>query len=155
MKIKLCFNAQFVGSFNEIVEVLDEATDEYIKSLFPEKMGLPFDDNCWWEEIMKKSEALGLRTALEQEISTSYCNENIKVQMSLNGKLQIRWSDDNHFINFDPKTREVVWVGYNGDWSELISFIETCQMVFKDHDKLVSRLMWSYDHKSELIDDLK
>jgi hypothetical protein len=51
MQIKLCFAAQFVGSIYKDVEVPNNATDDYIKSLFSEEIGLEFDDNCWWEKI--------------------------------------------------------------------------------------------------------
>ena len=46
MKVKLIFNAQFCGYAEKIIEVLDDSTDEYIKSLFPKEMGMDYDDNC-------------------------------------------------------------------------------------------------------------
>lgn len=46
MKVKLIFNAQFCGHAEKVIEVPDDSTDEFIESLFPEEMGLNYDDNC-------------------------------------------------------------------------------------------------------------
>lgn len=48
-KVKLMFDAQFCGYAERIIEVPAEADEDYIKSLFPEEMGIPFDDNCFFE----------------------------------------------------------------------------------------------------------
>ena len=48
-KVKLMFDAQFCGYAEGIIEVHAEADEDYIKSLFPEEMGIPFDDNCFFE----------------------------------------------------------------------------------------------------------
>ena len=48
-KVKLIFAAQFCGYAERIIEVPADADDDYIKELFPEEMGLKFDDNCDFE----------------------------------------------------------------------------------------------------------
>ena len=48
-KVKLIFAAQFCGYAERIIEVPADADDDYIKELFPEEMGLAFDDNCDFE----------------------------------------------------------------------------------------------------------
>jgi hypothetical protein len=48
-KVKLMFDAQFCGYAERIIEVPAEADEDYIKGLFPEEMGIPFDDNCFFE----------------------------------------------------------------------------------------------------------
>ena len=48
-KVKLIFAAQFCGYAERIIEVPADADDNYVKGLFPEEMGLVFDDNCDFE----------------------------------------------------------------------------------------------------------
>lgn len=48
MKIKLIFDAQFVGREEVTVEVPDTISDEDIKKLFPEYIGIEYDENCSW-----------------------------------------------------------------------------------------------------------
>lgn len=50
-KLRLVFNAQFVGHDEAIVEVKDDITDDEIKALFPIVMWMEYDDNCYWEEV--------------------------------------------------------------------------------------------------------
>ena len=51
MKIKLKFNAQFVGSFSKIVTIEDGVimNEDDIKLLFKPIMGVDYDDNCSYE----------------------------------------------------------------------------------------------------------
>lgn len=51
MKVKLCFDAQFCGHDEVVVEFSDGASDSYIRSLFPRELGLEYDDNCYYERI--------------------------------------------------------------------------------------------------------
>ena len=48
MKIKLIFDAQFVGREEVIVDVPDNISDEEIKELFPKYIGIEYDENCSW-----------------------------------------------------------------------------------------------------------
>ena len=48
MKIKLIFDAQFVGQDEVVLDVPDDITDEEIKALFLKHLGIDFDDNCYW-----------------------------------------------------------------------------------------------------------
>jgi hypothetical protein len=48
MKIKLIFDAQFVGRDEVFLDVPDDITDEEIKALFPKHLGMDFDENCYW-----------------------------------------------------------------------------------------------------------
>lgn len=48
MKIKLIFDAQFVGREEVTVDVPDNISDEDIKELFPKHLGIEYDQNCFW-----------------------------------------------------------------------------------------------------------
>lgn len=48
MKIKLIFDAQFVGRDEVVLDVPDDITDEEIKALFSKHLGMDFDENCYW-----------------------------------------------------------------------------------------------------------
>ena len=48
MKIKLIFDAQFVGREEVTVEVPDNISDEEIKELFPKYLWVEYDENCSW-----------------------------------------------------------------------------------------------------------
>ncbi len=48
MKVIFGFDAQFCGHFENIVELPDNITDIEIKAMFPEVMGLEYDDNCYF-----------------------------------------------------------------------------------------------------------
>ena len=48
MKIKLIFNAQFVGRDEIIVDVPDDITDKEIKELFSKYLWMDYDENCYW-----------------------------------------------------------------------------------------------------------
>lgn len=56
MKIKLIFDAQFVGRDEVTVEVPDNITDVEIKKLFPQYLQLNYDENCSWEKLTNKGE---------------------------------------------------------------------------------------------------
>ena len=47
MKIKLIFNAQFVGRDEVVLDVPDDITDEEIKALFPKHLWMDLDKNCY------------------------------------------------------------------------------------------------------------
>lgn len=49
MKIKLIFEAQFVGKLEKTVEVQSNISEEDIKSLFMIYLEVPYDDNCIYE----------------------------------------------------------------------------------------------------------
>ena len=51
IKIKLIFDAQFIGKVEHTVEVPDDISDNQIKSLFFKELGIQFDDNCYWEKL--------------------------------------------------------------------------------------------------------
>jgi hypothetical protein len=51
MKIKLVFDAQFAGKIEKIVEVSNKLSNNQIKNLFIEELGIQFDDNCYYEII--------------------------------------------------------------------------------------------------------
>ncbi len=51
IKIKLIFNAQFVGRDEAIVDVPDDITDEEIKELFPKYLWMDYDENCMWVKL--------------------------------------------------------------------------------------------------------
>ena len=51
MKLKLIFNAQFVGRNEVTVDVHDDITDEEIKKLFSKYLGIEYDENCYWERL--------------------------------------------------------------------------------------------------------
>lgn len=48
MKVTLVFDAQFCGRMEATVELPEEVSDEEIKALFPERLGIDFDENCYW-----------------------------------------------------------------------------------------------------------
>lgn len=48
MKIKLIFNAQFVGHEEVTVDVPDDISDEEIKELFPKYLWMEYNENCYW-----------------------------------------------------------------------------------------------------------
>ena len=48
MKLKLIFNAQFVGYDEATLEVSENITDEEIKELFPKVLWMNYDENCYW-----------------------------------------------------------------------------------------------------------
>ena len=54
MKVLLVFNAQFAGKAETTVHVPDNASDEYIKSLFEEELGSKYDENCYYEILSDK-----------------------------------------------------------------------------------------------------
>ena len=51
MKIKLIFNAQFVGHEEVTIDVPDDISDEEIKELFPKYMWMDYDENCYWVKL--------------------------------------------------------------------------------------------------------
>lgn len=54
MKVKLIFDAQFVGRLEEIVDVPDELVRDDVRSLFPAKLGVVYDDNCSFEIVSEE-----------------------------------------------------------------------------------------------------
>jgi len=51
MKVKLIFDAHFIGCVEQIIELQSTASDEDIQAMFQVKFGLPYDDNCSYEII--------------------------------------------------------------------------------------------------------
>ena len=56
MKVKFGFDAQFCGRFHEIVDLPDNTTEDKIIAMFPEILGLPFDNNCYYEILEVNNE---------------------------------------------------------------------------------------------------
>ena len=54
MKVKLCFASQFIGAADRIIEVPDGSSDRYIKSLFPTELGVLYNKDCCWYEIIEE-----------------------------------------------------------------------------------------------------
>lgn len=48
MKVLFGFAAQFIGQASDIVDLPDDTTNEQIEELFEEILGLPYDDNCYY-----------------------------------------------------------------------------------------------------------
>lgn len=48
MKVKFCFDAQFVGHDEVVLDLPDNTRLSDIVSMFPGVLGLKFDDNCWF-----------------------------------------------------------------------------------------------------------
>lgn len=51
MKVKMCFDAQFCGHAEVLVDVQDEISDHEIRALFPKELGIEFDENCFYEIV--------------------------------------------------------------------------------------------------------
>jgi hypothetical protein len=49
MKIKLVFDAQFVGRVEYIIKTTNKLTDKQIKGLSFKEFGIQYDDNCYYE----------------------------------------------------------------------------------------------------------
>ncbi len=49
--VLLRFDAQFCGTLEKFVELLQDPTKEYIESLFESELGITYDDNCSYEII--------------------------------------------------------------------------------------------------------
>jgi hypothetical protein len=49
MIVKLGFDSQFVGSWEDEFEIPDNSTEEYIKNMFPDKLGIKFNNECYYE----------------------------------------------------------------------------------------------------------
>lgn len=50
-KVKLVWDAQFCGRLEEIVEVEEPVTDEKVRAIWCEIMGMEYDENCEWFEV--------------------------------------------------------------------------------------------------------
>ena len=49
MKILFGFDAQFCGSMEKIINSERKLNDEDIKSMFPDVLGIPYDENCYYK----------------------------------------------------------------------------------------------------------
>lgn len=54
MKVLFGFAAQFVGQVSNIVDLPDGIETQQIEKLFEEILGLPYDDNCYYEILEEK-----------------------------------------------------------------------------------------------------
>lgn len=49
MKIKFGFDSQFIGCYEQVIDVSNEITKENIILLYEKEMGLPFNADCYYE----------------------------------------------------------------------------------------------------------
>ncbi len=106
---------------------------------------------------MKKTEALGLQTQLENDIKRELEKKGetyeVNLSQALTGDIQVHF--DEYFVNFHPETLIIRYIHFTGYWEDFMTLTKTAHDVLEAHPILLTRLMWSYEHKSELIDDVE
>ena len=101
-------------------------------------------------EKMTKLEAEALEALIDSKF-TEAVGEKCYVSLTLTNKLRIQFGDNS--ICFDKLLTSISWVEFTGFYSDLQDVIEHCTKCICDNKGSIAKLLWSYDHRSELTDD--
>jgi hypothetical protein len=96
---------------------------------------------------MTKQEACNIENMCDSTMS-HYLNEECNVSMALTGKLKIQFEDGYFTLNRDFTSAD--WINYTGFYDNLQDYIASAIKCVTDHRNLFDRLIWSYEHITEL-----
>lgn len=96
---------------------------------------------------MTKQEAQELETLCDSLMS-HYLQEHAGVSLALSGKLRVDFEDG--FINISSNFKDIDYIRFVGFYSDLQEYIEKAITCINDNKGIFMKLLWSYDHMSEL-----
>ena len=99
---------------------------------------------------MKRSDAIALQEAIESRLS-SLADKDLQISQALTGKLRVQIGES--FLTFDHKTGEICYLHFTGFYSDLEEIKRAIKKIIKEHPHTLERLLWSYNHCTELEDD--
>lgn len=97
---------------------------------------------------MTKQEAMELENICDKLMSY-YLKKECSMSLSLSGKLKVEF-EDGDFINLNTKSGNVDYISFYGFYSDLLECIEKIQLCLKENKGIFDKLVWSYEHASEL-----
>lgn len=96
---------------------------------------------------MTKQEASEIENICDKLMSY-YLKEECTMSMALTGRLKVEF--DGNFITINKPFGNVDYVRYVGYYSDLQEYIEKIQLCLQENKGIFDKLMWSYEHISEL-----
>lgn len=100
---------------------------------------------------MTKQEAIKLENRCDK-IMSGYLGEECTVSMALTGKLKVIFKDGD-YITIMRTCDDVDYVNFTGCYSDLLDKIECVIECVKDNRDIFEKLIWSYEHRTELEED--
>lgn len=104
---------------------------------------------------MTEQEAIDLEKKCEQrieeELKEYYRPTEIRLSMTLTGRLNISLGSDYIILNKDLD--EFEYIHYIGDWSELMGIRQCIFGAIDNYKEDYELLMWSYENRKDLTDD--
>ena len=100
---------------------------------------------------MTQSEARNIESICDQ-ILTDNTDYDCYCSMALSAHLRIQFGE--YCITISKKDLHTpVWFSFSGYWKDLEEFINQIQKCIEDNRILFERLMWSYEHCDELVEE--
>lgn len=97
---------------------------------------------------MTKIEALELENKCD-ELMTKAIGEECAVSMALTGRLKVNFGED--YFSLNTEYANASYVKFHGNYVELLKAIESACCCIAENKELFNKLIWSYDHKYELV----
>ena len=96
---------------------------------------------------MTKAEALELENKCDESMSKAI-GEECTVSMALTGRLKVNFSEN--YLSLNKELNDISYIKFHGDYSDLLNYRYKILVCIEFNKKLFDKLIWSYDHKSEL-----
>lgn len=98
---------------------------------------------------MTKAEAIKLEKEVDK-LFTLALGEDCECSLNLAGRLKI--SFNGNMICMRPSDGAIDWVRYEGFYDELAEYIAKILECKADNKEMIDKLIWSYEHVTELED---
>lgn len=102
---------------------------------------------------MTKQEAIALEKKISELVSDNLDYMEAFVSFNLASDLLVTIGDDKRFSfnwNEEKQTFECVWISISGYYSTIVEIVKIITKYFNKFQVDVKKLIWSYEHKSEL-----
>jgi hypothetical protein len=100
---------------------------------------------------MTKQEAIKLENRCDKIVS-GYVGEECTVSMALSGKFKVEFNDG-CYITWRMTCNEADYVYHIGYHDELVDRIAKIKECINDNRDIFEKLIWSYEHRTELEED--
>lgn len=100
--------------------------------------------------IMTKREAFELEATCDMLMS-QYLNCECFVSMALTGRFKVTF--DSGYITLEKDNKSPSYVNYHGSYLSLGEYIDSIARCIEENKELFEKLVWSYEHQKELIDE--
>ena len=98
---------------------------------------------------MTKQEAIELENKCD-ELMSEYLDEDCSVSMALSGRFRVKFDDN--YITLTKDISTASYVKFHGYYPDLEEHINSAIKCIKENIDIFNKLIWSYEHISEITE---